>query len=186
MRQILIPNRNEALELHRRLGSSDEIVKHCEAVADVASKIAERFSEKGFKNLDAKAIFAAALLHDIGRTKTHGPDHGYVGSELLKENNVDDSVSRIVARHVGAGISREEAEKLGLPEGDYIARTLEERIVCFSDKLVGHHGKRVPFELEIAKFKKKGLDVARLDNLKRSLQIELGEDPEAILSEATL
>jgi uncharacterized protein (TIGR00295 family) len=141
-------------------------------------KLAEKFGAKGLE-VDTNAIYAAAMLHDIGRTQTHGPQHGYVGAELLRERRVDERVTRIVMRHVGAGISREEAKRLGFPQGDYEPRTLEEKIVCFADKVVGHNGQVVPFQQEVEKFKRKGLDVARLERLKESLQESLGEDPES-------
>jgi uncharacterized protein (TIGR00295 family) len=173
----MIPDHSTALALHKELGSSKEIVEHCDAVARVARTIAQKFIAKGIA-VDSESIYAAALLHDIGRTKTHSVAHGYVGAELLKEKKVDEKVTRIVSRHVGAGISNDEAKKFGFPPGDYVPRTLEERIVCFADKVVGAHGKVVPLELEIEKFRKKGLDASRLETLKKSLAIDLGEDPE--------
>lgn len=177
----MVPDRERALQLHRELGSTPEIIEHCEAVARVAKEISEKFEARGTP-VDKEAAFAAALLHDIGRTRTHGAEHGYAGAQILKERGVDESVTRIVMRHVGAGISREEAEKFGFPEGDYIPRTLEERIVCFSDKVVGPRGKIVPFSLEVEKFRRKRLDAARLENLKRSLEKDLGQDPEVGLT----
>lgn len=178
----LIPDHTQALELHQQMGSSNEIIEHCEAVANAALRIAEKFRSKGIA-VDTQAIYAAALLHDIGRTKTQTVSHGYVGAELLRQRDVDDKVTRIISRHVGAGISPAEAKKFGFPEGDYIPRTLEEKIVCFADKVVGPHGRIVPFELEVQKFKKKGLDAARLEDLKRSLEESLGADPESALTQ---
>jgi uncharacterized protein len=173
----LIPNRAQALQLHKDLGSSKEVIEHCEAVSRVAKKIAEKFQAKGMR-IDFESVYTAALLHDIGRSRTQTVAHGYVGAELLRERDVDESVTRIISRHVGAGISKEEAKKFGFPEGDYIPRTLEDKIVCFSDKVVGPHGSVVPFQLEVEKFQRKGLDAARLEGLKNALKEALGEDPE--------
>jgi uncharacterized protein len=178
--QGTIPNRSEALRLHTELGSSAEVVEHCEAVARIANKIGEEFQAKGIA-VDLNAVRAAALLHDIGRSKVQTVAHGYVGAEILRERGVDESVTRIVLRHVGAGISKEEAEKFGFPEGDYVPRTLEEKIVCFADKVTGPRGKLVPFQLEVDKFRRKGLDVQRLQTLRQSLADRLGEDPEVFL-----
>ena len=83
----------------------------------------------------------------------------------------------IVRRHVGAGISPEEAKKLGLPDFDYVPRTLEERIVCFADKMVDSEKVR-PFDEEVKRFVAKSHDVGRLRALKQGLQDDLGEDPE--------
>ena len=38
---------------------------------------------------------------------------------------------------MGAGLTSEEAVKLGLPPGDYIPKTIEEKIVCHADNLIG-------------------------------------------------
>jgi uncharacterized protein (TIGR00295 family) len=178
----MVPDRLEALRIHSEFGSKAEIVQHCEAVAQIASELAERYRSKGLE-VDSKIVFAAALLHDIGRTKTHGVNHGIVGADLVRKKNVDEKIAQIISRHVGAGISKEEAKKFGFPEGDYIPRTREERIVCFSDKVVGPHGRVVPFQIEVEKFTKKGLDAERLENLKKSIESELGQDPETGLSD---
>ena len=85
----------------------------------------------------------------------------------------------IVKRHVGAGIADEEAAELGLPAGDYIPSTLEEKVVCFSDKMVSGDVIR-PFEVEVKRFERKGHDVQRLKRLKDDVQASLGEDPEPI------
>ena len=45
-------------------------------------------------------------------------------------------VVRIIERHIGAGITAEEAERLGLPKKDYIPQTPEEKIVSYADNLI--------------------------------------------------
>jgi len=47
-----------------------------------------------------------------------------------------EAVARIIDRHVGAGIPGDEAEELGLPEGEYMPETMEEKVVGYADKLV--------------------------------------------------
>jgi uncharacterized protein len=180
----MIPNRAEALALHEKLGSNSHIISHCETVAKIAETLTNRFKEKGIK-VDEQSVYAAALLHDIGRNRTNTAAHGYVGAQIVRENGVDEIVARIIQCHVGAGISKEEAKNLGFPEGDYIPRTLEERIVCFSDKVAGKN-KVLPLQVEIDKFTKKGLDPKRLEELKASLERDLGEDPELALSQTTM
>jgi hypothetical protein len=56
---------------------------------------------------------------------------------------------------------------------------LEEKVVCFSDKMVSSDTVR-PFEEEVKRFIKKGHDTQRLLALKKSLQDDLGEDPEKV------
>ena len=179
----MIPDEEEALELHEKIGSSKKIVDHCLAVARIASALVSCFQKEGIA-VDGKSVFAAALLHDIGRNRVQTVKHGFVGAEIVRENGVDESVARIIERHVGAGLDREDAEKNGLPiDRDYIPRTLEERIVCFSDKLAGPDGELVPLEREIEKYKKKSLDYTKLLALKKSLGDDLGRDPEAAIRE---
>ena len=84
---------------------------------------------------DLKLIAAGSLLHDIGRTKTNDVRHASTGAEILRNKNIDDRVVNIVERHTGAGITKEEAKGLGLPEKDYIPETLEEKIVAQADNL---------------------------------------------------
>ena len=64
-----------------------------------------------------------------------------------------ESVIRIIKRHVGAGITAEEAQKLGWPKDIYMPQTLEEKVVCYADKLIDH-GKRMPIETEIEQLQK--------------------------------
>ena len=172
----MIPSEGEALALHRKYGSSDRIVRHCETVTRVAKMLAEEFVRRGVR-LEVKAVVAGAMLHDIGRSQTQTVGHGVEGAGIVEKEGADKKVVQIVQRHVGAGLSPEEAKLLGLPDLDFIPRTLEERIVCFADKMVD--GDRVrPFDGEVQRFRAKKHDVARLLQLKAGLQEDLGEDPE--------
>ena len=175
----MIPSEGAALALHRKYGSNEHIVRHCETVARVAGALAEEFKRRG-ADVDAKAVAAGALLHDIGRARTQTVRHAIEGANIAEREGVDRKVVEIIQRHVGAGISPEEAKKLGLPDLDYIPRTLEERIVCFADKMVDGDKVR-PFEEEVHRFTIKNHDVMRLLALKRRLKEELEEDPEKLV-----
>lgn len=173
------PSEEEALALHRKYGSNQKIVAHCVLVAEVAETLAQELHRRG-KKVDLQAVKAGGLLHDIGRNRTHAVRHGLEGSEVLKAEGVDEGVINIVRRHVGAGLSREEAKSLGLPDLDYIPQSTEEVVVCFADKMVDSETVR-PFEEEVRRFERKGHDVLRLYALKTRLEAELGEDPEALI-----
>ena len=177
----MIPSEKEATTLHRKYRSSERIVRHCQVVANVAKALTDEFRRRGHP-VDVEAVTAAALLHDIGRSKTQTVWHGLEGSRILEKDGVDPRVVEIVRKHVGAGISQSEAERLGLPNFDYVPQTLEERIVCFSDKVVSSDRVQ-PFEEEVRRFKLKSHDVERLLELKKRLQQDLGEDPERIISQ---
>jgi len=175
----VIPSEGEALALHKKYRSNERIVGHCKTVAQVATIIAEEFEKRG-KRVDSRVVLAGALLHDVGRSKIQTVRHGLEGSEMIREEGVDEKVVEVVKRHVGAGISTSEAKTLDLPELDYIPRTLEERIVCFADKMVDSDVVR-PFNSEVQRFLKKGHDVGRLLELKKELAAELGTDPEKLV-----
>ena len=175
----MIPSEGEALALHRKYGSSDMLVRHCTTVAAVARIIADGLKKAG-RDFDERAVMAGALLHDIGRNRTQTIGHGVEGANLLQAEGVDEKVVQIVRKHVGAGLSPSEAKRLGLPDLDYIPRTIEERAVCFADKMVGSDRVR-PFGEEVERFVRKGHDVGKLLALKNGLEEDLGEDPERLV-----
>lgn len=175
----MIPSEGDSLALHSKYGSSDRIVGHCKTVSRVAMAIADEFARRG-KRVDSSVVLAGALLHDIGRTRVQTVRHGLEGSEILRGEGVDEKVVEVVRRHVGAGLSAAEAKKLGLPALEYVPRSLEERIVCFADKMVDGDAVR-PFDGEVQRFIKKGHDVERLLALKKGLRDELGADPEQLV-----
>jgi uncharacterized protein (TIGR00295 family) len=175
----VIPSEGEAVALHRKYGSNEKIVRHCETVTRVAKILAEEFQRRGHK-IDIDAVVAGAMLHDIGRSQVQTVMHGVEGARIVEKEGGDKVVVEIIRRHVGAGISPEEAKTLGLPNLDYIPGTLEERIVCFADKMVDGDKVR-PFDGEVQRFTIKRHDVMRLLGLKRRLQEELGEDPEKVV-----
>ena len=178
----MIPDESGSLALHAKYASAERIVQHCRTVARASTILSDAFLARG-RAVDSRAILAGALLHDIGRSRTHEVGHGYVGAEMLEKEGVDAVVVEIVRRHVGAGISPEEAASLGFPEGDYIPRTIEQMVVCFSDKLVSGDSVR-PLEEEVRRYERKGHDVERLLALKKSLEVEVGQDPERLVLRA--
>ncbi len=175
----MIPSEGEALALHHKYGSTQILVGHCQAVAKVSMVLVSELERRG-KTVDLGAVLAGALLHDIGRNRVQTVRHGLEGSKMIESEGVDTKVVEIVRKHVGAGISSNEAKTLGLPDLDYVPRTTEERIVCFADKMVDSASVR-PFDAEVQRFAKKGHDVKRLLAIKKSLQEELGIDPEQLV-----
>jgi len=140
-----IPNPDECIEILKQVGCSEEVIIHCKSVRDIAVKIAKR------ADADLKVVEAGALLHDIGRSKTHGIKHAVEGVKIAKKLDLPDSIINIIERHIGAGLPADEAKKLGLPAKDYLPLTLEEKIVCHADSLVGDSKKQsIEFEVERA------------------------------------
>ena len=131
-----IPTPTECIELLKKTGCSEPVIRHCMAVRDISMKIASR------TNADKHLVEAGALLHDIGRSKTHGIRHAIEGVKIAKKLGLSDKIIKIIERHIGAGLSKEEAKKLGLPAKEYVPQTLEEKIVCHADSLIDNSKKQ--------------------------------------------
>ncbi len=54
---------------------------HCRQVAKVARRLADAAAPGA---VDAELVETQALLHDIGRSRTHGPLHGWTGFVLVR------------------------------------------------------------------------------------------------------
>jgi len=116
-------------------------------VAELAVEIAEACKERGLI-VDVQLVETGALLHDVGRSKTHSVHHAVTGAEIAKSMGLPEAVVSIIKRHVGGGIEKSEAKKLGWPDDVYVPQTLEEKIVSYADKLV-EGSRRVPIERTI-------------------------------------
>ncbi len=139
-------------EVYKKIKCDRKIFEHCKEVAKLALEIAEKMSKNGII-VDKKTVIFGALLHDIGRCKTHGIDHGIEGAEIARKLGINEKIAKIIERHIGAGIDRSEAKKLGLPEKDYIPKNLEEKIVAYADKLI-YGVRRITFEEALNRFKR--------------------------------
>ena len=130
-----LPSAQTALNLLSESGCSNSVIAHCMAVSVLAVKFAEACKNKGL-DVDVGLVEVGALLHDIGRSKTHGVDHAVVGVEIAESLNLPESVVSIIECHIGGGIAADEAKELGLPVKDYFPTTLEEKLVAYADKLI--------------------------------------------------
>jgi uncharacterized protein len=145
-----LPSREQALQYLRQSGCLRNVIKHCEAVAELAVEIANACKENGLE-VDSELVEIGALLHDIGRAKTHSVHHAVMGAEIAESLGLPEPVISIIKRHVGGGITAREAKKLGWPMDIYAPQTLEEKIVSYADKLI-EGSKRVPIERTIKNF----------------------------------
>lgn len=119
------------------------LVAHSRSVADKALELAHLHPEM---NLDTQFIEEAAMLHDIGVFLCDAPTigcfgdapyicHGYLGSELLQKEGLP-SHALVCERHTGTGLSLAmiKEQNLPVPHRDMLPVTLEEQLICFSDK----------------------------------------------------
>ncbi len=109
--------------LLREAGCDTRVIRHCRAVTGLALELA------GEDPLyDRDLVEAGGMLHDIGRSTTHGIGHA----------------------QAGAGLTADECALLRLVPRDCVPVTPEERLVAYADKLVA--GDRlVSMEREIAR-----------------------------------
>jgi len=131
------------------------IIRHAKKVAQVATKIARQVQKKHEVNIGF--VKTASLLHDIGRhicppfDRKKSPFHGVEGAKILREYGLEKH-ARAAERHLGGGIDRKEARKIGLEKGVYLPKTTEEKIVCYADKLVADE-KKIPIQKSIDRFR---------------------------------
>jgi len=127
----ILPNDKACLEILKEEGCSDKVIRHCCIVNTVAMFIARSC------NADLDLVNAGAWLHDVGRSRTHGVKHVSEGVAIARARNMPEPLVKIISRHIAAGFNPDEATALGLPNGEYMPESLEEKIVCHADNLVG-------------------------------------------------
>ncbi len=142
-----VPSAKECFEFARERGMDNGLLAHSLSVLEKALHLQ---SEHG-GNL--RLIIAGALLHDIGRTVTHGVDHGIEGSKMIEEKGWTEELQKIVERHIGGGITKKEAEKAGLPARSYVPENIEEKMICHADNTAGG---RERFEYQIHRTEEEG------------------------------
>jgi len=171
-----LPSREQALEFLCQSKCSRHVMRHCQVVARLATEIAETCKEKGL-DVDLELVEIGALLHDIGRSRTHTVHHAVVGVEIAKALGLPEPVISIIKRHVGGGITAKEAKTLGWPKDVYVPQTLEEKIVSYADKLV-EGSRQVPIERTIEKFSEELAPSAimRVQRLHDEMQALIGDN----------
>ena len=130
----------DALQLHFILGSHSALLFHCSHVTNVAYQIINQLPSDLV--LNKELILIGAMLHDIGRNRTQSIRHGFESYNIIKEffppSDFIDQVATLTSRHIGGGIPKVEAKELGLPDIDFLPISLEEKIVCYADKMVDY------------------------------------------------
>lgn len=171
-----IPSEDECIELLMEAGCKRRVIIHCCTVEAVAKEIAYRIA-----GTDYNLVCAGALLHDIGRSVDHSIMHAYIGSQIVKAHGLSDAIVDIVRKHTGAGLDDEDVAEMGLPPGDYMPATLEEKIVAHADNMVSDN-KVVPHTHSVEKLRNKGADrgADRIEALHRELSELYGEDLDVI------
>jgi putative nucleotidyltransferase with HDIG domain len=131
-----IPTRQDCLELICEYEMLEHIVAHSIQVCRVALYLVDRLSEQGI-NLDRTLVEAAALLHDITKTRSFqtGEMHTETGASLLRERGFSE-VGEIVRQHV----KLDDYFETKIPNETEIVnyadkRVLHDRIVPMADRM---------------------------------------------------
>lgn len=123
---IPVPNENECMEIMKRYNMLDNIIMHSIQVKNVSMALVDNLRDPAA--IQASLVLAAALLHDIAKTRTIGTRemrHDIIGAEIMREMGYD-AIARAVESHV--------VFDGFMPDGP-----LEEReIVFYADKRVMH------------------------------------------------
>tara|TARA_Y100000310_G_C20675845_1_gene812985 strand:- start:229 stop:834 length:606 start_codon:yes stop_codon:yes gene_type:complete len=145
------------------------ILQHGVAVKKTALVIAKAIQKKGHK-VDLDLIKTGSILHDIGYFKAHwkGPDsirHGVEGSKMLRKEGLLKH-AKIAENHIGPGLTKEDiiVQKFKLPKRDFLPMTIEEKIICYVDKLV-FHDRLGTLQEVVDKFERKKLPPAATKRL---------------------
>jgi uncharacterized protein len=127
---------------------------HAVLVTKKALEIAQRLD---LPDEQKKFIEEAAMLHDIGISKTQDfavteeDDLPYLahitaGSDILKKEGLDRH-ALVAERHTGVGLAKEEIIKsnLPIPQRDFIAKSIEEKIISYADLFFSKGKKKLLF-----------------------------------------
>ena len=127
-----IPSKTEAINILQEMNLSKNIINHVLSVSRKAIKIATQIS---VVPVNIKLVRIGAILHDIGRVRSHDYDHAVIGGQIIREElKFSEQLARIAETHILGGISKEEAESFGLAPKDYLPISIEDKIVCLADK----------------------------------------------------
>lgn len=126
MIMLNIPNEAKCLEIICEESMLAHIIEHSKQVSQVALYLADLFIAADFK-LNRQLVFAAALLHDITKTRSliTGENHAQSGAEMLSALGYPE-VGNIVGQHVK------------LDHFDLNAPPNEAEVVNYADKRVLH------------------------------------------------
>lgn len=112
------PNLCECYAIWDKFKLPENIRRHCAKVKQTAMRLASQLIEKGV-SLDLAVLRAAALLHDLAKTKKN---HAHHGGELLREMGYP-TVGDIIANHMDIAVGPDQA-------------ITESEILYLADKLV--------------------------------------------------
>lgn len=172
------PDDAECIRLLTDAGCKRRVLVHCCTVCTVADAMAQKI------DCDMSLVHAGALLHDIGRSEDHSIMHAVIGSQIAEKFGLPSKVCEIIRRHTGAGLDAEDVRDFGLPPGDYMPRTVEEKVVAHADNMVSDN-RVVSHTYSVDKLAVKGSyrGSRRIEALHRELSGLYGEDLDVLVGQ---
>lgn len=153
-------------ELFDKYNTPPHVIRHCNAVAEVAVVVGEALNEAGF-DLDIDLISGAAMIHDFVRLEKQ---HDVVGAQILQELGYDKE-AELVLHHMKY-YPFSDAENI--TEQDIIC--LADRVVC-EDEYVGVD-KRMEYLLN--KFNARPGSAERIEIIRNDLNRFIGQIESAV------
>ena len=170
------PTESECLRILKDAGCKRRVIIHCCTVRTVAEEMIRKI------DCNRDLVIAGALLHDLGRAKDHSILHAMIGAEMAEDLGLPKEIVEIIRRHTGAGLDQQDIDEMGLPQGDYIQRTIEQKIVAHADNMVSDNAV-VSHMHSVDKLLTKGArrGAEKVENLHLELSKLYGEDLDVIV-----
>ena len=171
-----VPSDEDCVRILTEAGCTKRVIVHCCTVRAVAEEIAGRIP------CDTDLVVAGAILHDLGRAKDHSIMHAIIGADMARELGLPEEIVAIIRKHTGAGLDDQDADEMGIPRGDYIPATIEEKIVAHADNMVSNN-RLVPHTHSVEKLMDKGAvrGANRIEELHVELSKIYGEDLDVLV-----
>ena len=162
---MIIPTREECLNMLKEQNVPDNLTAHLKTVCDVSMKIVDLQEKRGI-NVNRELVIAGALLHDVKKISAN--DHVTEGYEFIKSLGFPE-VALLVKRH---GLEH-------VDDDDFVPKSWEEKIVFYADKRV--KGDKIVSVRERFEYIKQRYDKKEIqdeENLTYQLEKELLGDEE--------
>ena len=124
------PSETDCIRILKDAGCKKRVIIHCCTVRTVAEEMMKKI------DCDRDLVIAGALLHDLGRARDHSILHAMIGAEMAEDLGLSPKIVEIIRKHTGAGLDQQDIDEMNLPQGDYMPKTVEEKIVAHSDNMV--------------------------------------------------
>lgn len=172
----IYPSETECISILREVGCKKRIIVHCCTVRVVAMEMIKKI------DCNKPLVIAGALLHDIGRARDHSIMHAFIGARMAEDLGISPDIVEIIRKHTGAGLDQQDIDELGLPQGNYIPETIEQKIVAHADNMVSDD-EIVEHSFSVDKLRMKGSErgAQRIDALHKELSKMYGEDLDALV-----